>query len=209
MKKVVLLAGIAVLVLAGCSGEKKDVAVPDVIGERLDLAQSHLEDAGLEYEALGGGTVGIVVESNWTVCQTEPAAGATGAKKVKLVVDRVCSESQSGGVGNTSSTTATTSPAPTTTTASAPTTTTASAPTTGNSASAKIAVPDVVGKDLQIAQDTMQAAGLYILTSHDSTGQGRAQVLDRNWKVTDQTPAAGTMVDEDQLIDLGAKKFTD
>ena len=70
-------------------------------------------------------------------------------------------------------------------------------------------MPNVVGKDLQLAQDTMQAAGLYKLTSHDSTGQARLQVLDRNWLVTDQTPAAGSRVAEDQLIDLGARKFTD
>jgi PASTA domain-containing protein len=201
VKKAVLLAGIAMLVLAGCSGDKKEAAVPDVVGERLDLAQSHMKDAGLEYEALGGGTLGIVVESNWTVCQTEPAAGATGAKKVKLIVDRVCSERQSGVVGTTSSST--------TGTTALTTTTTASTPASGNSSPAKIAVPNVVGKDLQTAQDTMQAAGLYMLRSHDSTGRNRSQVLDSNWMVTDQTPAAGTKVDADQLIDLGAKKFTD
>ena len=50
---------------------------------------------------------------------------------------------------------------------------------------------------------------LYHLTSHDSTGQARLQVLDRNWLVTDQAPAAGSSVAGDQLIDLGARKFTD
>ena len=100
----------------------------------------------------------------------------------------------------------------TTSTATALTTATTAAPTTtpGNtSGAAKIVVPNVVGKDLQFAQDTMQAAGLYHLTSHDSTGQGRSQVLDRNWLVTDQTPPAGSKVADDQLIDLGARKFTD
>lgn len=89
-------------------------------------------------------------------------------------------------------------------------TTAASTSTSGNtSVAAKIVVPNVVGKDLQFAQDTMQAAGLYHLTSHDSTGQARAQVLDRNWQVTDQTPPAGSTVAADQLIDLGARKVTD
>ena len=105
--------------------------------------------------------------------------------------------------------TTTTSTATTTTTAST-TTTTASPVTSGTTAAAaRITVPNVVGKDLQLAQDTMQAAGLYNLTSHDSTGQARLQVLDRNWVVTDQTPAAGSSVAADQLIDLGARKFTD
>jgi hypothetical protein len=35
------------------------------------------------------------------------------------------------------------------------------------------------------------------------------QVLDRNWLVTEQSPKAGTMVDEAQLIDLGVCKFSD
>jgi hypothetical protein len=100
--------------------------------------------------------------------------------------------------GTTSTTTATTTSA-----------TTASTASPATSTAGKIAVPSVVGKDLQTAQDTMQAAGLYNLTSHDSTGQGRFQILDRNWRVTSQAPAAGRMVDEDQLIDLGAMKFTD
>ena len=112
-------------------------------------------------------------------------------------------KSQDGDVKSTTSSTATTTTAPTTTT-------TASTATSGTTAAAaKITVPNVVGKDLQLAQDTMQAAGLYNLTSHDSTGQARLQVLDRNWLVTDQTPAAGSIVAGDQLIDLGARKFTD
>jgi hypothetical protein len=117
-------------------------------------------------------------------------------------------------IGSVDGTTSTsTAPTPTTepatTTTASTTTTTQSTTTTLGSSPTKIAVPSVVGKDLQTAQDTMQAAGLYNLTSHDSTGQGRFQILDRNWRVTDQTPAAGRMVDEYQQIDLGAMKFTD
>jgi hypothetical protein len=113
-------------------------------------------------------------------------------------------KSQDGDVKSTTSSTATT-----TTTAPTATTTAPTATSGTTAAAAKITVPNVVGKDLQLAQDTMQAAGLYHLTSHDSTGQARLQVLDRNWLVTDQTPAAGSRVAEDQLIDLGARKFTD
>jgi hypothetical protein len=42
-------------------------------------------------------------------------------------------------------------------------------------------LPDAVGVDLQLAQDTLQAAGFYVLTSYDATGQERLQVSDRNW----------------------------
>lgn len=150
---------------------------------------------------------------------TFPATNSKPVKRVLLcgvaaLVLAGCggeTKSQDGDVKNTTSSTATTTTTATALTTTAPTTTnTASTATSGTTAAAtKITVPNVVGKDLQLAQDTMQAAGLYNLTSHDSTGQGRLQVLDRNWVVTDQTPAAGSRVAADQLIDLGAKKFTD
>lgn len=68
-----------------------------------------------------------------------------------------------------------------------------------------IAVPDVVGKDHQLAQDTMQAAGLYALLEEDATGQGRLLLYDRNWVVVSQDPPAGTAVSEDTTITLRAK----
>ena len=69
-----------------------------------------------------------------------------------------------------------------------------------------ITVPNMVGEDLQLAQDTMQAAGLYLLKSHDVTGQDRSQVLDRNWKVCDQSPPGGTQVSAETFIDFGVVK---
>src|SRR5688572_6512916 len=134
-----------------------------------------------------------------------------GAAAVMLAGCGEDKKSQGGGVssttGSTATTTATTAPSTTTTVATA--TTSPSTATSGTTAAAMTALPNVVGKDLQLAQDTLQAAGFYNLTSHDSTGMNRLQVLDRNWRVTDQTPAAGTRVGADHLIDLGAKKFTD
>lgn len=53
------------------------------------------------------------------------------------------------------------------------------------------ALPDLTGKDLQLAQDTAQSAGFFALASNDATGQGRHQVLDRNWVVCSQDPAPG------------------
>lgn len=67
-------------------------------------------------------------------------------------------------------------------------------------------VPNVVGLDLQLAQDTLQAAGFYALKSHDATGQFRLQVYDRNWTVVDQAPAAGSVVPLDVYVDLGVVK---
>jgi beta-lactam-binding protein with PASTA domain len=69
-----------------------------------------------------------------------------------------------------------------------------------------ITVPDVVGLDHQLAQDTMQAAGLYNLAEEDATGQGRALLWDRNWVVVAQSPPAGARVNADTTIILRSKK---
>ncbi|OAR25000.1 hypothetical protein A8W25_19650 [Streptomyces sp. ERV7] len=66
-------------------------------------------------------------------------------------------------------------------------------------------MPDLIGIGLQSAQDQAQAAGFYNLASHDATGQGRYQVLDRNWKVCFQTPRAG-QVPSGAKIEFGAVK---
>jgi beta-lactam-binding protein with PASTA domain len=74
------------------------------------------------------------------------------------------------------------------------------------SASAGSEVPDFVGMGLQSAQDAAQAAGFDRLTSHDASDQDRMQILDRNWTVCDQTPAAGTSTSTSTTIDMGAVK---
>ncbi|TDC84275.1 hypothetical protein E1292_49540 [Nonomuraea deserti] len=61
--------------------------------------------------------------------------------------------------------------------------------------------------NLQAAQDHLQATGFYLLDDQDATGQDRLQVLDRNWLVVRQTPAAGKRVTTDTLITLHAKKI--
>ncbi|MGI5408004.1 PASTA domain-containing protein [Streptomyces chartreusis] len=53
-------------------------------------------------------------------------------------------------------------------------------------------LPNLVGQDLQAAQDAAQAAGFYVLDDQDASGQNRLQVFDRNWTVCSQKPAAGT-----------------
>lgn len=68
-------------------------------------------------------------------------------------------------------------------------------------------VPDVVCLDLQAAQDAMQAAGFFNLRSEDASGQGRQQVIDRNWVVIDQSVAAGSRPEPLAVITLTAVKF--
>jgi hypothetical protein len=66
--------------------------VPNESGERLDVAENDLRSHGLRYREVGGGTFGIVVKSNWMVCETHRAAGAPVSKhaRVELIVDREC-----------------------------------------------------------------------------------------------------------------------
>ena len=75
-------------------------------------------------------------------------------------------------------------------TTSPPTPTTTAAPVT-------ISMPNITcGTNLQVAQDLVQSAGIFFSTSEDATGAGRMQVLDSNWVVIGQEPAAGTLVGE-------------
>jgi hypothetical protein len=70
---------------ASSSGSSEEV--PDLVGERLDVAEEELDGLGINYDEIGGGTFGIVVRSNWEVCETNPGAGES-ADSVKLIVDR-------------------------------------------------------------------------------------------------------------------------
>ncbi len=69
-----------------------------------------------------------------------------------------------------------------------------------------IEVPDVVGLDHQLAQDTMQFLGLRNLAEEDASGKGRRLIWDRNWLVVDQEPVAGSIVDKDTKITLFSLK---
>jgi beta-lactam-binding protein with PASTA domain len=68
-------------------------------------------------------------------------------------------------------------------------------------------VPNVVGLNHQLAQDTMQAAGFYNLTEEDASGQGRLLINDRNWVVVTQQPAGGIHAAADTTIILRSKKI--
>jgi hypothetical protein len=81
---------LALLLLAGCGGRAaKPQRVPDLRGDRLDVAEARLRDRGLDWEELGGGTLGILVRSHWQVCDQDPDPGDR-ASKVSLIVERDC-----------------------------------------------------------------------------------------------------------------------
>lgn len=55
-------------------------------------------------------------------------------------------------------------------------------------------MPNLTGKTLQRAQDDLQALTgnpMFVSTSEDLTGQGRQQIMDRNWQVCSSTPPPG------------------
>src|SRR3954469_4076430 len=70
------------------------------------------------------------------------------------------------------------------------------APTTSAAPVVDFAMPDLVGLDLQTAQNLMQDNGVWLSVSHDLRGS-RNQVLDSNWIVRDQSIPAGQRVTGD------------
>ena len=66
------------------------ITVPSLVGQSLDAAQQRLADLGLHSTEVGGGLFGVVVPSDWEVCQTSPPPDTTvhrGAT-VQLLIDR-------------------------------------------------------------------------------------------------------------------------
>jgi hypothetical protein len=68
-------------------------------------------------------------------------------------------------------------------------------------------VPNVTCMNLQDAQNSLQSAGFFNLASVDGLGQGRMQILDRDWVVTKQSVAAGTRPAALTRIVLTAVKY--
>jgi hypothetical protein len=71
-------------------------------------------------------------------------------------------------------------------------------------------MPNLVGTNLQDAQDAIQALtgnAIFFTKSHDATGAGRHQILDRDWKVCSQNVPPGTKITADTAIDFGAAKL--
>jgi beta-lactam-binding protein with PASTA domain len=64
--------------------------VPNVSGEELDQVEATLQAEGLGWQVYGGGTFGVVIASDWTVCSQSPSSGSQ-ATTVNLVVARECS----------------------------------------------------------------------------------------------------------------------
>ena len=88
-------------------------------------------------------------------------------------------------------------------------TTSSAAPAPATSAAQSVKVPNGVGLNYQAAQDLWRAAGLVVMPATDATGANRIPVIDSNWVVLAQTPAAGTDMSADSEITATVKKYTD
>ena len=159
-------------------------------------------------EVLGGGTFGVVDESNWTVCSQEPRRAVGCIPRRASPVERSCEDTsppseeaedvdvQDAGDDQQA----------------------AAAPAKPKKkhkkkAPAEVAdtfvMPALVGANLQEAQDALQARGSFLLTQTDGTGQERFQMLDYNWKVCAQDPSAGTVTSLATLVELVAVKLSE
>ena len=181
--------------LVGCGGTATEI-MPSVKGDRLDSAQATLDAAGIKKDSIdikGGGTFGVIDESNWQVCNQTPEPGKAIDSTVILYVNRSCPLLQ----------TSTPTPVPSPPPVEQPSATAE----TDDVATETFIMPKLVGKNLQVAQDQLQARGSYVLDQEDASGLNRFQVLDSNWKVCRQKPQAGKKVGIDQLVTLGSVKL--
>jgi hypothetical protein len=69
-------------------------------------------------------------------------------------------------------------------------------------------LPDAAGANLAEAKQTARHAGFHRLTSHDLGGRDRTQIVDRNWKVCDQSPGPGRLR-VDARVDYGVVKLAE
>ena len=73
-------------------------------------------------------------------------------------------------------------------------------------------MPNLVGMDLQGAQDAIQSLThdqVWYSGSTDLTGKGRAQIVDRNWTVCGSTPAPGVTFTTTTAINFGVVRDTE
>jgi hypothetical protein len=140
-------------------------------------------------------------------------AGLAAVGVLGLLIGQVSPPDPSGAAASASSTSAsrtpgTSSASPSTPTPSPTKTPTAEAPApTETSAGVDFAMPDVVGMDLQSAQNLIQTYGVLLTVSHDLLGS-RNQALDSHWLVCNQNVPAGQQVSGDVAgaIDFGVVK---
>ena len=80
------------------------------------------------------------------------------------------------------------------------------------SATTHWSMPNEVGAGLQQAQDDIQKLTgnlIFFTSSHDASGKGRHQILDKDWKVCSQNVPPGSPITIGSKIDFGAVKLAE
>jgi hypothetical protein len=67
-------------------------------------------------------------------------------------------------------------------------------------------MPDLVGVNLQDAQDLLQDKGSFLMDQQDASGKGRRQIDDSNWTVCSQDPAPGAVHSKLAIVTLSSVK---
>ncbi len=64
--------------------------VPDLVGQRLDVAKQRLDDAQFDADVSGGGLFGVIDDSNWVVVAQDPPAGTEyqQGSRVQVEIER-------------------------------------------------------------------------------------------------------------------------
>jgi hypothetical protein len=140
------------------------LTAPNVVGKRLADAQETLETAGFaKVDADDASSERRIVFNprNWVVTAQSPAAGVHAPMDSTATLRVVKPSDQADQADQ------------------------------GGGPPAKGVLPNVVCMDLQAAEDRLQQAGFTDVRSADGSGQARIQIIDRNWVVTAQSPAAG------------------
>ncbi|KHO22974.1 hypothetical protein H7I55_31695 [Mycolicibacterium setense] len=73
-------------------------------------------------------------------------------------------------------------------------------------------MPNLIGLDLQGAQDAIQSltdGEVWFSSSTDLTGKSRAQISDRNWQVCSSTPPPGMKFSVSTKIDFGVVRVSE
>jgi hypothetical protein len=70
-------------------------------------------------------------------------------------------------------------------------------------------MPNLMGQNLQLGQDKLQARGSYLLDQQDAAGLSRIQVVDSNWTICTQRPAPGKRVPVGTVVVLASVKLSE
>ncbi|MFI2236293.1 PASTA domain-containing protein [Streptomyces chrestomyceticus] len=160
----------------------RKATLPDLVGKGLQSAQDAAQAAGFRvlrsHDALGRGRM-QALDRNWKVCTQTPGPGQVDTGRT---VDF-------GAVKLTET---------------CPETDAGSGAAGDGSAGAGSAMPDFRDKSVKVARGSLDAGTS--VTVKDASGRGRMVLVESNWKVCRQSPAAGTKVDG-RPVTLEAVKF--